>query len=80
MKTYKKYQNRKYYDSEKSGYVNTKEILNAYLNGGAKVIDDSTKTDITAQTVSRALANRFDPESLIKLLAPHVNVLTSQSE
>lgn len=70
MKTYKKYENRKYYDSDKAGYVNAQEILTSYLSGGAKVVEHATGNDITAQTISRALAESFDPERLIKLLAP----------
>lgn len=72
MKTYKKYENRKYYDLDKAGYVNAQEILAAYLNGGARVLEHSTGNDITAQTISRALTESFEPESLIRLLVPHV--------
>lgn len=80
MKTYKKYDNRKYYDSEKAGYVNVTEILNSYMNGGAKVVEHSTGNDITAQTLARALAEAFQPQVLVDILSKHLHVVNNQNQ
>ena len=80
MKTYKKYDNRKYYDSDKAGYVNVTEILNSYVNGGAKVVEHSTGNDITAQTIARALTESFEPEALVNILSKYLPTTQTQSE
>lgn len=80
MKTYKKYENRKYYDLQTAEYVNVQDILRSYLNGGARVIEHSTKTDITPQTISRALVDSFKPEHLIELLIPHAKIDEKSNE
>jgi len=56
MKIIKRYQNRKLYDTHESSYVTLDEIAKMIKNGeDLKVIDNKTKNDITASTLTQLL-------------------------
>lgn len=56
MKIIKRYQNRKLYDTHESSYVTLDEIARMIKNGDdLKVIDNRTKNDITASTLTQLL-------------------------
>ena len=56
MKIIKRYQNRKLYDTHESSYVTLDEIAKMIKNGeDLRVIDNKTKNDITASTLTQLL-------------------------
>ncbi|MBA92684.1 MAG: hypothetical protein CMJ43_18580 [Phyllobacteriaceae bacterium] len=56
MKIIKRYQNRKLYDTHESSYVTLDEIAKMIRNGeDLRVIDNKTKNDITAATLTQLL-------------------------
>ena len=56
MKIIKRYQNRKLYDTHESSYVTLDEIAKMIKNGeDLRVIDNKTKNDITAATLTQLL-------------------------
>ena len=56
VKIIKRYQNRKLYDTHESSYVTLEEIAKMIRNGeDLKVIDNKTKNDITASTLTQLL-------------------------
>lgn len=56
MKIIKRYQNRKLYDTQESSYVTLDEIAKMIKNGDdLRVIDNKTKNDITAATLTQLL-------------------------
>ena len=55
-KIIKRYQNRKLYDTHESSYVTLDEIAKMIKNGeNLRVIDNKTKNDITAATLTQLL-------------------------
>ena len=55
-KIIKRYQNRKLYDTHESSYVTLDEIAKMIRNGeDIRVIDNKTKNDITASTLTQLL-------------------------
>lgn len=55
-KIIKRYQNRKLYDTHESSYVTLEEIAKMIKNGEElRVIDNKTKNDITAATLTQLL-------------------------
>ncbi len=55
-KIIKRYQNRKLYDTHESSYVTLDEIAKMIRNGEElRVIDNKTKNDITASTLTQLL-------------------------
>lgn len=55
-KIIKRYQNRKLYDTHESSYVTLEEIAKMIKNGeDLRVIDNKTKSDITAATLTQLL-------------------------
>ena len=55
-KVIKRYQNRKLYDTNESSYVTLEEIAKMIKNGEElRVIDNKTKNDITAATLTQLL-------------------------
>jgi len=58
-KIIKRYQNRKLYDTSESSYVTLDEVATVIKNGGdVRVIDNKTKNDITAMTLTQLLYER----------------------
>ena len=56
VKIIKRYQNRKLYDTHESSYVTLDEISKMIKNGeDLRVIDNKTKNDITAATLTQLL-------------------------
>lgn len=56
IKIIKRYQNRKLYDTHESSYVTLDEIAKMIKNGEElRVIDNKTKNDITAATLTQLL-------------------------
>ncbi|MFZ9595785.1 MAG: polyhydroxyalkanoate synthesis regulator DNA-binding domain-containing protein [Bdellovibrionia bacterium] len=56
IKIIKRYQNRKLYDTHESSYVTLDEIAKMIKNGeDLRVIDNKTKNDITAATLTQLL-------------------------
>ena len=56
VKVIKRYQNRKLYDTHESSYVTLDEIAKMIKNGeDLRVIDNKTKNDITASTLTQLL-------------------------
>ena len=56
MKTIKRYQNRKLYDTEASTYVTLEDITRMIRSGeDVKVIDNKTKRDLTAVTLAQII-------------------------
>ncbi len=56
VKIIKRYQNRKLYDTQESSYVTLDEIAKMIRNGDdLRVIDNKTKNDITAGTLTQLL-------------------------
>ncbi len=56
VKIIKRYQNRKLYDTHESSYVTLDEIAKMIKNGeNLRVIDNKTKNDITAATLTQLL-------------------------
>jgi len=56
IKTIKRYQNRKLYDTHESSYVTLDEIAKMIKNGeDIRVIDNKTKNDITSATLTQLL-------------------------
>lgn len=56
IKIIKRYQNRKLYDTHESSYVTLDEISKMIKNGeDLRVIDNKTKNDITASTLTQLL-------------------------
>lgn len=56
VKVIKRYQNRKLYDTHESSYVTLDEIAKMIKNGeDLRVIDNKTKNDITAATLTQLL-------------------------
>ena len=56
IKIIKRYQNRKLYDTHESSYVTLDEIAKMIKNGeDIRVIDNKTKNDITAGTLTQLL-------------------------
>lgn len=56
MKIIKRYQNRKLYDTHESSYVTLDEIAKMIKGGeDLRVIDNKTKNDITASTLTQLL-------------------------
>jgi polyhydroxyalkanoate synthesis repressor PhaR len=56
VKIIKRYQNRKLYDTHESSYVTLDEISKMIRNGeDLRVIDNKTKNDITATTLTQLL-------------------------
>ena len=56
VKIIKRYQNRKLYDTHESSYVTLDEIAKMIKNGeDLRVIDNKTKNDITAATLTQLL-------------------------
>lgn len=56
VKIIKRYQNRKLYDTQESSYVTLDEIAKMIKNGeDLRVIDNKTKNDITAATLTQLL-------------------------
>jgi len=56
VKIIKRYQNRKLYDTHESSYVTLDEIAKMIKNGeNLRVIDNKTKNDITASTLTQLL-------------------------
>lgn len=71
-KVIKRYQNRKLYDTHESSYVTLDEIAKMIRNGeDIKVIDNKTKNDITASTLTQLL---YESEKKTKS-QPSVNLL-----
>jgi len=72
VKIIKRYQNRKLYDTHESSYVTLDEIAKMIKNGeDLRVIDNKTKNDITAATLTQLL---YETERKAKL-QPSVNLL-----
>lgn len=55
----KKYKNRKYYNTDTKKYAALHSVALSILHDGARVIDQVTKNDITASTLSRAIAEAY---------------------
>lgn len=71
-KVIKRYQNRKLYDTHESSYVTLDEIAKMIRNGEEiRVIDNKTKNDITAGTLTQLL---YESERKAKT-QPSVNLL-----
>ena len=71
-KIIKRYQNRKLYDTHESSYVTLDEIAKMIKNGeDLRVIDNKTKNDITAITLTQLL---FETEKKAKT-QPSVELL-----
>ncbi len=71
-KVIKRYQNRKLYDTHESSYVTLDEIAKMIRNGEEiRVIDNKTKNDITAATLTQLL---YESEKKAKT-QPSVNLL-----
>src|SRR5476649_2896780 len=71
-KIIKRYQNRKLYDTHESSYVTLDEIAKMIKNGeDIRVIDNKTKNDITAATLTQLL---YESERKAKT-QPSVNLL-----
>ena len=71
-KIIKRYQNRKLYDTHESSYVTLDEIAKMIRNGEEiRVIDNKTKNDITAATLTQLL---YESERKAKT-QPSVNLL-----
>lgn len=71
-KIIKRYQNRKLYDTHESSYVTLDEIAKMIRNGEElKVIDNKTKNDITAATLTQLL---YESEKKLKA-QPSVELL-----
>ncbi len=71
-KVIKRYQNRKLYDTHESSYVTLDEIAKMIRNGEEiRVIDNKTKNDITAATLTQLL---YESERKAKT-QPSVNLL-----
>lgn len=71
-KIIKRYQNRKLYDTHESSYVTLDEIAKMIRNGEEiRVIDNKTKNDITAATLTQLL---YESERRAKT-QPSVNLL-----
>lgn len=72
MKIIKRYQNRKLYDTHESSYVTLDEIAKMIKNGeDLRVIDNKTKNDITAATLTQLL---YETERKAKS-QPSINLL-----
>ena len=72
VKIIKRYQNRKLYDTQESSYVTLDEIAKMIRNGeDLRVIDNKTKNDITASTLTQLL---YESEKKAKT-QPSVNLL-----
>ena len=72
IKIIKRYQNRKLYDTHESSYVTLDEIAKMIRNGeNLRVIDNKTKNDITAVTLTQLL---YESERKAKT-QPSVNLL-----
>lgn len=68
IKIIKRYQNRKLYDTHESSYVTLDEIAKMIRSGDElRVIDNKTKNDITAATLTQLL---FETEKKAKGMAP----------
>lgn len=59
MRTIKRYQNRKLYDTEQHCYISLSELGEIMQTNDVRVIDNKTKNDITYQTQLQVL---FDME------------------
>lgn len=77
-KIIKRYQNRKLYDTHESSYVTLDEIAKMIKNGeDLRVIDNKTKNDITAATLTQLLyeserkAKTQPPVELLKEIIRH---------
>ncbi len=71
-KIIKRYQNRKLYDTHESSYVTLDEIAKMIRNGEElRVIDNKTKNDITAATLTQLL---YESEKKLKT-QPSVELL-----
>jgi len=78
VKIIKRYQNRKLYDTHESSYVTLEEIAKMIRNGeDLKVIDNKTKNDITASTLTQLLyeserkSSAQTPVGLLKEIIRH---------
>lgn len=72
VKIIKRYQNRKLYDTHESSYVTLDEIAKMIKGGeDLRVIDNKTKNDITASTLTQLL---FETEKKAKT-QPSVDLL-----
>jgi polyhydroxyalkanoate synthesis repressor PhaR len=72
VKVIKRYQNRKLYDTHESSYVTLDEIAKMIRAGeDIRVIDNKTKNDITASTLTQLL---YESERKAKT-QPSVNLL-----
>jgi polyhydroxyalkanoate synthesis repressor PhaR len=72
VKVIKRYQNRKLYDTHESSYVTLDEIAKMIKNGeDLRVIDNKTKNDITAATLTQLL---YETERKSKI-QPSVDLL-----
>lgn len=58
MRTIKRYQNRKLYDTKDSQYVTLQQLGDIMQNDDVQVIDNKSKNDITYQTKLRVLFDR----------------------
>ena len=68
FKVIKRYQNRKLYDTQKSRYVTLDDIASMVrTQKNIKVIDNKTKSDITASTLTQII---FEKEKKMGIYAP----------
>ena len=73
VKIIKRYQNRKLYDTHESSYVTLDEIAKMIKNGeDLRVIDNKTKNDITAATLTQLL---YESERKSSKTQPSVDLL-----
>ncbi len=68
LKIIKRYQNRKLYDTQRSRYVTLNDIANMVrTRKNVRVVDNKTKTDITASTLTQII---FEKERKMGVYAP----------
>jgi polyhydroxyalkanoate synthesis repressor PhaR len=80
MKIIKRYQNRKLYDTQQSCYVNHTDIIKMIRTGEeVMVIDNKSKNDITAATLTQIIfeaekkASQYAPLSILREIIQHKN-------
>ncbi len=80
LKVIKRYQNRKLYDTQQSCYVTLDDIAKMIRNNeGVKVIDNKTKNDITASTLTQIVfesekkASQYAPLFTLREIIQHAN-------
>jgi len=71
---FKKYKNRKIYNTSTSKYATLSDVYYTALQGPVTVTDVTTGSDITNETLVRGALEIFNPENLLSLAAAAIEV------